>query len=395
MHQVRHPRFFTLLLASLSMLVQFSIVTYLPAFADMARDLHVGPVEMQQTITAYLLPFGIMVAWHGAISDAIGRRSMILVGLALYALGSLLCALTSSIEWMYVGRAVQGFSAAIGATLARAMVRDCYQGVAAQQQSALIAMVFALAPALAPIVGGGLLYWAGWRSIFVFLALAVGTLLLVSWWWLPETLPPEKRHSLHPLAMVKAYGEVLGHRQFLLLCLANAGGYMALYVYIFAAPVFVTQHLGLSAQSFAWLFVPLVGGMLAGSVLGHRMAGRYSAWHTVLLGQVIMFTAAGLNIALAALVAPGLPWSLIALPVFAAGFMLTQPSLQLLALDCLPQRRGLASSGYITVQHLCNTASVALLLPLIMGSTLSLALSMLALQLLGGGALWIWQRMRD
>ncbi len=391
-HRLQHPHFFTVLVACLSMLAQFSIATYMPAFDAMARDLGVGPVEMQHTLTAYLLPFAFMVAWHGAISDAIGRRRMILAGLALYALGSLLCAFTSSITVLYLGRAIQGFSAAIGVIVGRAMVCDCYDGPAAQRQMALVSILYALAPALAPVAGGWLLLWTGWRSIFLFLAVLITALLAVSWWWLPETLPPAKRHSLHPIALARAYAEALTHRQFLLFTLGNAGVNMAIYLYVYSAPMFVTVHLGLNAQSFAWLFVPIVVGMVLGSLIGHRMAGRISPLRSVAIGHGVMLVAGVFNIALAALHPPGLPWSVLALPVFSIGMMITQPGLQLLALDCLPHRGGLASSGYVATQQILNALSVSLLIPVLMGSTLHLALGMLALQLLGGLTVWVAHR---
>ena len=118
-----HPLTFTLLVAGLSMLGQFAIATYLPAFADMARSLRASDVQIQQTITAYMLPFGLMILWHGALSDALGRRRMILVGLALFSSGSLLCAAAQDLQMLYGGRIIQGCSAGIGVIVGRAMVQ--------------------------------------------------------------------------------------------------------------------------------------------------------------------------------------------------------------------------------------------------------------------------------
>ena len=389
-----HPAAFTVLVAGLSMLGQFAIATYLPAFADMARSLGASAAQIQQSITAYMLPFGLMVLWHGAISDAVGRRRMILVGLALFSAGSLLCATARELNVLYAGRVIQGCSAGIGVIVGRAMVRDCFQGAAAQRQMALVAMVFSLSPAIAPVCGGWLLYWAGWRSIFVFLSALTALMMLAAWRWLPETLPADKRHSLRPVALARAYAEVFALPKFVCLALANAGVNMAIYVYIFAAPEFVTRHLGLNAQSFAWLFGPIVAGLLVGSFLAHRAAGAMSPWRSVAFGHIVMFAANLLNVAISWLHGPGIPWSLLALPIFSVGLMLTQPGLQLLALDCVPARRGLASSCYVAAQQFGNAISAAVLIPPLMSSTLGLAAGMAGLQLFGAAMLLLAHRLR-
>ncbi|WP_230426785.1 multidrug effflux MFS transporter [Cupriavidus yeoncheonensis] len=368
--------------AGLSMLGQFAIASYLPAFPVIADDMHATTAQVQQSLTAYLLPFALMMPWHGAISDAVGRRRMILLGCALFTFGSLVCAAATGIWWLHAGRALQGVSAGIGVIVGRAMVRDVFDGIKAQKVMALVAMIFALGPALAPVCGGWLLLWIGWRSIFVFLALVSASLLAACWLWVPETLPPARRHPLHPVSLARAYGDMLAHGRFIALALANAGVNVAIYVYVFTAPRFVTQYLGLGAQSFGWVFIPIVGGILFGSFVSHRIAGRISPVHSVLLGHAVMLLAGTFNLAVCALHAPAMPWALVALPVFAAGMTITQPSLQLLALDCLPMRRGLAASGYVTTQQFGNFLLSALLVPLL-DSIVKMAICMAGLQLFG------------
>jgi DHA1 family bicyclomycin/chloramphenicol resistance-like MFS transporter len=369
--------------AGLSMLGQFAIATYLPAFAAMGSALHASTAQVQQSLTAYLLPFALLLPWHGAISDAIGRRRMILAGCALFVVGSIVCAGATGIGMLYAGRAFQGVGAGIGVIVGRAMVRDAFDGMQAQQVMALIAMIFALAPALAPVCGGWLLVWAGWRSIFLFLALISGGLLVSCWLWVPETLPPARRHPLHPAVLARGYLGMLSSRRFMALSLANAGVNLAIYIYVFAAPRFVFQHLGLGAQSFGWLFIPIVTGIIAGALVAHRIAGRASPEASVMWGHAVMLAAVAFNVAVTVWQAPAMPWTLVALPIFAAGMMITQPSLQLLALDCFPERRGLASSGYVTVQQVGNLLSSALLVPLLLDSTVKMALGMAGLQAVG------------
>lgn len=387
-----NPQLFVVLVASLASMGQFAIATYMPAFAAIAAELAATPAQVQQTLTAYLVPFALALFWHGAIADAIGRRGFILFGLSLFLIASLLCALAPSIEWLFAGRVLQGLAAGIGIVVGRAMLRDRFDGVRAQQQMALVAILFSLAPAVAPVCGGWLLPLAGWRGIFGFLALLTGLLLYGCWRHLPETLAPQQRHSLHPLALSRAFAELLGDSRFLLLCLANAAVNSAIYLYVLSAPTFVSQHLGLGPQSFAWLFLPIVGGLILGSFAAHRVAGRLPAATGVRLGHGVMLVATLLNIGVCLWLPVGVPWSLLALPLFSLGLMLTQPGLQLLALDRFPDRRGLASSGYITIQQASNALSSALLVPLLLGSTLSLALGLAALQYLGLLAFWLSQR---
>jgi DHA1 family bicyclomycin/chloramphenicol resistance-like MFS transporter len=207
------------LVAGLSMLGQFAIATYLPAFSVMAQALHASPTQVQQSLSAYLLPFALMIPWHGAISDAIGRRRMILAGNVLFTIGSLMCAAAPTLSLLYAGRALQGVSAGVGVVIGRAMVRDVFDGTHAQKIMALVAMIFALAPALAPICGGWLLLWTGWRSIFIFLAILSACLVVVSWFLVPETLPPACRHRLDPVPLARAYATLLTKPRFVALAL--------------------------------------------------------------------------------------------------------------------------------------------------------------------------------
>lgn len=386
------PQLFVVLVAGLASLGQFAIATYLPAFDAIAAGLGASPAEVQQTLTAYLLPFALTIVWHGAISDAIGRRGFILCGLLLFVVASLLCALAPGIEWLFAGRVLQGLSAGVGIVVGRAMLRDRFDGVAAQQQLAMVAILFSLAPAVAPVCGGWLLPLAGWRGIFGFLALLGALLLFGCWRHLPETLPREKRQSLHPLALTRAFAELLRDGRYLLICLANAGVNSAIYLYVLSAPAFVTRHLGLGPQSFAWLFLPIVGGLLVGSFAAHRMAGRLPPGRGVMIGYAVMLLAGLLNVGAALWLPVGVPWSLVALPLFSLGLMLTQPGLQLLALERFPNRRGLAASGYITLQQASNALSAALLVPLLLGSTLGLALGMAGLACLALLAFWLSQQ---
>jgi MFS transporter, DHA1 family, multidrug resistance protein len=161
------------------MLGPFSIDTYLPSFPSIAAEFQVGPDAVQQTLTVYLLAMAVMTIFHGTLSDALGRRPVILGGLALYAAGSVGAMFAGSFSFLLLCRLVQGASAGVGMVVDRAMIRDRFSGPEAQTVMSYTTVVFGLAPVLAPILGGWLEVVLGWRSVFGFLS-AFGFLLLVA-----------------------------------------------------------------------------------------------------------------------------------------------------------------------------------------------------------------------
>jgi len=360
------------LLAALAAIGPFSIDTYLPAFPEMGAELGATQIQVQQTLTAYMVTFAVMALWHGALSDAFGRRRVIIVSTSLFGAASLLCAFAASIEALWVGRALQGMSAGAGMVVGRAVIRDIFDGARAQRLMSRVMLIFGIAPAVAPMVGGSLLLLFGWRSIFVFLALFAALLVGLSWRYLPETLPREARQSMHPAPLLRAYGAVLGGGAFLLLAFALALNFNGFFVYVLSAPVFVMEHLGLGPGAFGWLFVPAVAGMMGGAWLSGRVAGRWSARRSIGTGFVVMIAAVSFNVMHAALFAPSLPWSVLPVGAYTFGMALAMPSLTLLALDLFPSRRGLASSCQSFTQVGVNALTAGVSAPLLWASPLSL-----------------------
>ncbi|MFA6310977.1 MAG: multidrug effflux MFS transporter [Sterolibacterium sp.] len=369
-------RGFSALLATLAMIGPFSIDTYLPAFPAMSASLGASQVEIQQTLTAFMVPFAFMMLWHGALSDALGRRKVILVGLAVYTLASLFCALSTRIEYLWIGRALQGLSCGVGMVVSRAIVRDLLDGPAAQRLMARISIMFAIAPAIAPIIGGWIHAYFDWHGIFIFMALFGAAIWLATLLWLPETLAPDKRQSLHPVHLWHAYVGVFSHGEFMRLSASMALNFNAMFLYVLSAPVFLIQHLGISPQGFAWLFGPGVGGMVIGAVISGQLAGRLSPRRTIALGCVIMSVAAAANLAMNLLMPARLPWAILPFPLYNIGMAMAMPSMQLLALDLFPEKRGLASSCQGVVQTATNALTAAVLAPLLWATPLTLALGM-------------------
>ena len=361
-----------MLLASLSAIGPFSIDAYLPSMGEIQRVMQASPYALQMTLTAYMGPFALMMLWHGAISDAVGRRRVVLWGMALFALASLACALAQNIAMLLVFRALQGATAGAGMVVGRAIVRDRFHGHEAQRVMSQVSMTFALAPAIAPVIGGWLQAGFGWRSVFVFLVLYSGSIWLLCRRALPETLPPEKRQTLHPVYLLKAYWSVLTSWRFLAVCLASTFCFAGLFLYVAAAPEFLMRQLGVASTGFFWLFGPLTAGMALGAWLSGRFAGRMSPGRTFGWAFAAMGGAAIANLAFHSLHAPVLPWSLVPVFFYSFGMALAFPTLTLRALDLFPEQRGLAAScqGFIQTG---GAALVAIIAPLVWGSALSLA----------------------
>lgn len=387
------PRGIAVLLAALSALGPFAIDTYLPSFHDIGQSLLASPLEVQQTLTFYLVPFAIMALWHGAISDALGRRRVLLVSLALFGLSVAGCVFATRIEHLWVLRALQGMSAGAGIVISRAVVRDLYDGAQAHRLMAHMTMMFALAPAIAPVIGGRLQEWFGWRSVFAFIALATLAVGLACWRLLPETLPPERRQPLHAGYLARTYWKVLSSPAFLFACGGLALNFAGFFIYVMSAPVFLMRHLGVSETGFLWLFGPAMSGLMSGAWFSGRLAGKLSLRQTILRGYLVMGVAALANVALNLWLPPSLPWNVIPIFVYTFGMSLAMPCLTLLALDPFPEQRGLAASCQMCLQAGTNGLVAGVLAPALWGSTRTLALGMGALMLLGAGSAYMHRRL--
>ncbi len=378
-----HGRGLPILLAFLTALGPFAVDAYLPSFPEIESDLHATPIEVQQTLSVFLVCFAFMTLWHGAISDALGRRRVTLVCLVLFALASAGCACAHSIGMLWFFRALQGMTSGAGIVLGRAVVRDLMHGAEAQRLLAHISMMFALAPAVAPVLGGWLDKFFGWRALFVFLVV----LAVIQWVWcwiaLPETLPPEKRKPLHPVYLLRSYHRGLTMPAFLAIGVAMTLNFAGYFLYVMSSPKFLLGHLHLAQTDFYWLFGPAVAGMMTGAWLSGRLAGRISPMQTVRLGYLLMGTAALANVILNLTLPPGLPWSIAPIVPYTLGMSLAMPSLTLLGLDLFPGQWGLGSACQALIQTGLNSVTAAVLAPLLWGSTLKLAAGQLGLVLAG------------
>lgn len=388
----RQPRWMlAALLAALGTLGPFSIDTYLPAFEGIARSLRATPAQMQQTLSAYLLGFAVMNLFHGALSDSVGRRPVVLWGLGVFTVASLGCALAEGIGALVFWRAVQGMCAGAGMVVSRAIIRDMFPPADAQRVMSQVTLFFGVAPAVAPMVGGWMFVHLGWHSIFWFLV-GVGALLwALNWRLLPETLHQAQRQPLHLRPLMRGYAQLAGSPRFLALSLASGVPFNGFFLYVLASPVWLGQHLGLAPTQFFWLFVCTIGGIMAGAAWSGRLAGQMAARHQVRRGQRIMVLATVLNLALVATLPPHPVLAIAPVALYAFGWSLMVPVVTLMLLDQAPERRGMASSLQSCIGSLANAAVAGVLTPLVMHSPLALALASAGLFAVG---LVAWQCVR-
>ncbi len=367
----------TLVLASLAALAPFAIDTYLPAFPSLELALLATPVELQQSLTFYLLPYALMTLWHGAISDAIGRLTTIKWGLGVFVLASIGCAFASNVETLWFFRILQGLSGGAGNVVARAMVRDLFAGPQAQRVMASVQMLFGIAPAVAPIIGGFLL-GIHWQAIFIFLALYAALSLWAAMRYLPETMPKAKRLPLSAKQVLSDYRIVFSDREFNLVVLASAANFAGFFIYVLASPVFLLKHLGLSDQQFGYMFIPTVCGMVLGSYLAKRAAGVYTQQHVVKVAYAWMAVMALANLQVCFML-PATPlYNILPIALFNVGMALAMPILSLAALDRHARIRGTAASGQAFIQMLLSAISAAIIVPWLWFSPMGLAMAMAA-----------------
>lgn len=381
----RHARgqALTVLLGSLSTLGPFSNDSVLPVFPSLQSEFAVTDLQMQQVLTVYFLPFAVMMLMHGTLSDALGRRRMIIVGMAAYAVAALVCASAQSYGMLLVGRLLQGISAGAGVVVSRAIVRDVYEHDQAQRALAQVMIIFGIAPAIAPILGGWLGHLFGWRSVFMFLTLISAVMLAATLLWLPETLHAARRTPFSARTLYAGIRKALTSARFVLLTCAYACNFAGFFIYIVSSPAFGYRILGIEQTEFVWIFGPAIAGMIVGSFASAHLAGHLSPVGTVFAAYAFMLCAVVFNVAYHGAHPATLPVSVVPIFIYTIGMGAAMPCLMLLVLDLMPERRGFASSMIGFAQSGSSALLAGAVSYWVSGSALSLALCSAAIFVFG------------
>jgi len=379
------------LLAALSMLGPFSVDAYLPAFPHIQTSLGASELEVQQTLTAYMLAFAAMSLWHGALSDAFGRRNVVLVGLIVFAVGTLGCASAHSVHYLWIFRILQGISAGAGVVVGRAIIRDLYSDAPAARLLSMVTMIFSIAPAIAPVLGGWIVSLFDWRAIFLALLGFSVVLWWVCWQHLPETMPVSQRQPFNPRFLAQSYWDIFSSVLFQMKSGIVACNFGGMFLFIAGAPVLLPVHLHLGPSQFAWLFVPAVSGIFLGALVANRLAGRMTFSRQIAIGYALMLAAVTGTVAYHAVLPPALPWTVLPMFFYNFGSSIINPSATLLALDLFPHIRGTVASCQSFVTTLMGALVAGIIAPALTHSVLAMALGQAAFAL-ASLACWLTSR---
>jgi DHA1 family bicyclomycin/chloramphenicol resistance-like MFS transporter len=330
------------LLGTLTAVGPLSLDMYLPAFPDMTTDLAATQAEVQLSLTTFLLGLALGQLVSGPLSDRWGRRWPVLIGVAAYTVCSLLCAFAPSPESLSALRLAQGIASGTGVVVARAIVRDLYSGVAAAKYFSRLILIFGVAPVAAPALGNLVLRLGSWRVVFITLAVIGALLLAAVAWWLPETLPAQRRNTAGPRGTVRAMWALLTDRIYLGYVLTQGLAFAALFAYISGSSFVVQDVFALSAGAFTLIFGVNAAAMTAVGQLNARLLDRFSTRR--LLGSALLASLVAAAVLLVGAVVNNLPAVLASLFVFVACVGMTLPNGLALALDRHPGHAGTAAA---------------------------------------------------
>ena len=366
-----------LTLAALSAFGPMSLDLYLPAFPSIADALHVTTGDIQLTFSACLIGLGLGQLVYGPLSDRYGRKPPLLAGLALYVVASLLCAIAPTLLALTGLRLLQGLGGCAGLVISRAIVRDCFEGVALARSFSVISSVSMLAPLVAPALGALVLHVASWRVMFVVIA-AFGLACLGASFALPETHPSHRRTEHGVLQSLRFYGGLLRQRRFLVPASVTALGSATLLAYISSSSVVFMGEYGISPASFALVFALMAGSFIAGLRINMRLLGTHDPHTLMRVYLAIEVPALALLVALFALHAP--LWAvLLALAVVKACLGGTFPNAAAETMEPFARSAGSVSALLGTLQFGLSGIVAAVLATLAFMPSLEMSMMMLVL----------------
>jgi MFS transporter, DHA1 family, multidrug resistance protein len=352
-----------IVLGLLSAIGPFTIDMYLPAMPDIGRDLQASVADVQLTLTLYFVAFGVSQLFYGPMADAVGRKPPIYLGIGIFILGTIACAMAPTIGWLIAGRFVQGLGAAAVMVMPRAIIRDTYRGPDATRLMAMIMMVISVSPMLAPLAGAGMLMIADWRWIFWALVGVGAFSMAIAVFALPETLARENRVPVNLAALWRGAGVLFRDPVFMGLTLVGGFGMASFFVFIASASFVYTEQFGLTPTQFSLAFAVNAIGFFAASQFAGPLGARYGMI-AVIRGAIGLFAVAALvNLALVAGGMGTLFVIIAGLFVGNVGLGLVIPSTMVMALEDHGDIAGLASSLGGTLQMLVGGVMITLSAP--------------------------------
>jgi DHA1 family bicyclomycin/chloramphenicol resistance-like MFS transporter len=375
---------FVATLGALMAITPMSVDMYLPALPAIGRDFGAPQAEVQLSLSLFFVAFAVGQLVWGPIGDSFGRRGPTFAGLLLFVAGGMGCVFAVDPYVLAGWRTLQGAGAAVTVVLCRAMVRDVYDRDRSAAVLSVMMLVMGAAPMLAPTIGGQILRFADWRVIFALLV-AAGVAIMVPLWRMPETLPAERRRSLHPAAVARTYLVLLRDRRYLGYVAGGAGMFGAMFAYISGTPYVYIEMFGVSAESYGLLFGVNVIGMMAASAVNSRFALRFGADRMLRAGLVASIAFAAILLAAGSTGAFGLWGIVVPLFAFLSCMGLIGANSMAGALADHPQMAGSASALAGGVQFATGAAAGAVVAALADGTPVPMCATILALAAAGAG----------
>jgi DHA1 family bicyclomycin/chloramphenicol resistance-like MFS transporter len=348
-----------IVLGLLSAVGPFAIDMYLPALPSIAASLSATTAATQMTLTSFFVAFGICQLIYGPVSDRVGRKPPLYVGLVLFTIGSIGCALAPTVGWLVFFRGVQGAGASAVMVIPRAIVRDMHTGIAATQLMSFIMLVISVSPILAPLIGSALIVTLGWRAVFVAVTVVAAIALGLLAFFQAETLPPDRR-SAGFADIGRNFRYLITHRRFLGLTFIGGFGMASFFAFLAGSSFVYIEHFGLTPAHFGLAFAVNAVGFIGGSQFAAKLGHRFG------MARVVLFAVtayAALTAALALLTLAGVDNLYVMMVMLLFGFAamgLVIPSTMVLALDEHGPIAGMASALGGTLQMVTGGATIVI-----------------------------------
>ncbi|WP_339671023.1 multidrug effflux MFS transporter [Dasania marina] len=335
---------FIILLGALSALAAISTDIYLPATASMAESLSATQEQVQLTLGIFFLAYGFGQLLFGPLSDSLGRRPVLLAGLYIYTVSSLLCALSTDIDFLIINRLLQALGGCAAAVTSRAIIRDCTQGAETAKALAGVMSVIQVGPLIAPTLGGLILYFGPWPATFYTLSIYGLICIVAAHLWIKESHPKQKRQSLHPFNIAKGYLETFLNKYVMLLLFAEISASISLLTFVTGSALIFSQYYALSAQHYGLLFSLMASGILAGSWLSKHYVAKIGTHIIIVSGLLVALCSSSLLLYLTRYNPENLPAIVVTLWFCLLPCGAIRPNYVALGLQYLPNRTGTLSA---------------------------------------------------
>ena len=365
----------TAMLAFMTALGPLATDLYLPSLPHIGADLQAAPAAVQLTLSAYLIGFSAGQIVYGPISDASGRKPVLLAAFGIFLVATIACAMAVSIDMLIAARVLQAFGGAGPIILARTIVRDLYDGPRAGRELSMMGSIMGVTPVIAPIFGGFLQVAFGWRASFIAMALAATGLVAMAAIWLPETIRTRQSGGLSPRAIFASYAAVARNRTYLVYVGLLALSYAGLFAFISASSFVMQGVYGLHEVAFGIAFAICSMSFVLGTLIGTRIVSRRGFDRTIAVGVALLMLG-GVGQLLGVVLAPSVLVALIAPEMlFFAGIGLVLPQAMAAAMSPFPDRAGAASSLAGFVQMVFASVTGAIIGSFVGGSAMPLVVA--------------------